>query len=130
MNGNYAYTRSINRDNPRNWADESIGKQLPYIPLHSANFTLNLSSKGYYATWLWNYYSERFTTSSNDKESEMGVLYPYFMNNFHVGKSIQRDKLTYNIELKINNLFNEDYRTVLQRPMPGRNYSVFFRIDF
>jgi len=43
INGNYAYTRSINRDDPKSWADESIGKQLPYIPRNSANILLNLS---------------------------------------------------------------------------------------
>ncbi len=131
-NGNYAFTRTINHDNPRNWADESIGKQLPYIPLHSANFTTHLSAKNYYCTWVWNYYSERFTTSSNDKETKLETLYPYFMNNLSLGKTIavSDNKDRFNIELKINNIFNEDYRTVLQRPMPRRNYSLLIRFDF
>ncbi len=131
-NGNYAFTRSVNHDNPRNWADESIGKQLPFIPLHSANLTAHLSLKNYYCTWTWNYYSERFTTSSNDKESKLETLYPYFMNNLSLGKNIMfsENERRLNIELKINNLLNEDYRTVLQRPMPRRNYSLLIRFDF
>lgn len=32
--------------------------------------------------------------------------------------------------IKIYNLFNEDYRTVLQLPMPGINYSLLLRYDF
>ena len=130
FNGNYGLTRSINRDDPRNWADESIGKQLPYIPLHSANILANISRSGYHLTWLWNYYSERFTTTSNDKTSKPDVLYPYFMNNLYLGKEISLVNHKLDIELKIFNLFNEEYRTVLQHPMPGRNYSLLIRYDF
>lgn len=130
LNGNYAFTRSINRDDPRNWADESIGKQLPYIPKHSANVLFNLSRVGYHFTWLWTYYSERFTTTSNDKTSKLDILYPYFMNNLYLGKEINLNRKKIDIELKIFNLFNEEYRTVLQHPMPRRNYSLLFRYDF
>ena len=130
FNGNYAFTRSINRDDTRNWADESIGKQLPYIPKHSANILVNLSRAGYHLTWLWTYYSERFTTTSNDKTSKLDVLYPYFMNNLYLGKEIRMNKQKLDIELKIFNLFNEEYRTVLQHPMPRRNYSLLIRYDF
>lgn len=130
FNGNYAFSRSINRDDPRNWADESIGKQLPYIPEHSANFLANFSHSGYHLTWLWTYYSERFTTTSNDKTSKLDILYPYFMNNFYLGKGVRLNQRKLDIELKIFNLFNEDYRTVLQHPMPGRNYSLLIRYDF
>ncbi len=130
INGNYAYTRSINRDDPRNWADESIGKQLPYIPVHSANVVAGISRSGYHLTWLWTWYSERFTTTSNDKTSPLDVLYPYLMNNLFVGKEIKLDKRKLGVELKVFNLFNEEYRTVLQHPMPRRNYSLLIRYDF
>jgi len=60
----------------------------------------------------------------------MDVIYPYIMNNLYVGKEISMNKAKFDIELKILNLFNEDYRTVLQIPMPGRNYSLLLRYDF
>lgn len=130
FNGNYAYTRSINRDEPQNWADESIGKQLPYIPIHSANILADISRAGFHLTWLWNYYNKRYTTTSTDKESKLGVIYPYIMNSLCLGKEIISNKQKFDIELRIFNLFNEDYRTVLQLPMPGRNYSLLLRYDF
>jgi len=130
MSGNYAFTRSINRDDPRNWADESIGKQLPYIPRHSANLLMDLNRSGYHLTWIWSYYSQRFTTTSNDKTLKLDVLYPYIMNNLYLGKQISLSKQKLNFELKILNLFNEEYRTVLQHPMPGRNYSLLIRYEF
>ena len=130
FNGNYAFTRSINHDNPRSWADESIGKQLPYIPKHSANFSGTLSRSDYHITWIWTYYSERFTTSSNDKTSKLDIIYPYFMNNLYIGKTIKLNQKKLDCELKIFNLFNEEYRTVLQHIMPRRNYSLLIRYDF
>ena len=130
ISGNYAFTRSINRDDPKNWADESIGKQLPYIPKHSANLLFNLKYTGFHLTWNWMYYSDRFTTTSNDKTSKLDVLYPYIMNHLNLGKEVMLSEKKLEFELKIFNLFNEDYRTVLQLPMPGRNYSLFIRYDF
>ncbi|GET21701.1 TonB-dependent receptor [Prolixibacter denitrificans] len=130
LNGNYAYTRSINRDDPVNWADQSIGKQLPFIPKHSANLSANLSRQGYHLTYQWNYYSERYTTTSNEKTTSLDYLYPYFMNDLFAGKDWNWKTYRLGVELKIFNLFNEEYRTVLQRPMPRRNYSLLVRFDF
>ena len=130
LKGNYAFTRSVNHDDPRGWADNSIGKQLPFIPKNSANLVANISLSSFSFTWLWTYYSERYTTSSNDKTSRFDVLYPYLMNNLDLGKAIRFNNIKFDIELKILNLFNESYRTVLQNPMPGRNYSLLIRYDF
>jgi iron complex outermembrane receptor protein len=32
------------------------------------------------------------------------------------------------LKLAVNNLFNEDYLSVLSRPMPGTNFEVFIGI--
>lgn len=130
INGSYAFTRSVNKDDPMNWADESYGKQLPFIPVHSANLSANLSRNGFHATWIWNYYSKRYTTTSTDKDSEPDVIYPYMMNTLYLGKSFSFHKKSIDVELKIFNLFDEQYRTVLQNMMPGRNYSLLLRYDF
>lgn len=126
---NYAYTSSKNYGDPEVWGDESYGKQLVYVPLHSGNLMLNLSFKGYYITWQHNSYSERFTTSSNDI-SRRDWLYPYYMNDLMFGKSFSLGKVEIGAEFRIYNLFNETYHTVLYRPMPGRNYMLMlmFRI--
>ena len=130
FSGNYAITRSINRDDPRSWADESVGKQLPFIPKTSANIVANIARSKFHFTWIWTYYSERFTTTSNDKTSKFDLLYPYYMNNLCLGKEFQLNQSKFDIEIKIMNLFNETYRTILQNPMPGRNYSLLIRYDF
>ncbi|MCF8235339.1 MAG: TonB-dependent receptor [Bacteroidales bacterium] len=124
---NYAYTSSVNYGDPVVWGDESYGKQLVYIPLHSGNLMLNLAWKGFYLTWQHNSYSERFTTSSNDI-SRRDWLYPHFMNDLIIGKEFQLEKLTLAAEFKIYNLFDETYHSVLYRPMPGRNYMLMLMI--
>jgi len=125
---NYAYTSSKNYGDPLVWGDDSYGKQLVYIPLHSGNLMMNVSFRGFYATYQHNSYSERYTTSSNDV-SRRDWLYPYFMNDLMFGKTFYVKKVTLGVEFKIYNLFNETYHTVLYRPMPGRNYMLMLMFN-
>jgi len=127
FSGTYAYTRSVNHGDPLVWGDDSYGKQLVYIPLHSGNLMLNLGFGNFFFTYQYNAYSERFTTSSNDL-SRRDWLYPYFMNDVALGGDILLGKLGFTAELKIYNIFNETYHSVLYRPMPGRNFLVVFKL--
>ncbi len=128
LSSNYAYTSSVNYGDPLIWSDESYGKQLPYIPEHSGNFMANVNWKGFYLTWQHSSYSERYTTSSNDV-SQRDRLYPYFMNDLLAGKSFKLGKAHFNGEIKIYNLFDETYHSVLYRPMPGRNFMFVLMVD-
>jgi iron complex outermembrane receptor protein len=123
----YAYTRSVNLGDPLVWGDESYGKQLVYIPLHSGNLMVNLGFRNYFLTYQYNAYSERYTTSSNDL-SRRDWLYPYFMNDVAVGGEFRIRNIRFSAELKVYNLFNETYHSVLYRPMPGRNFLVVIKI--
>ncbi|KPL13002.1 MAG: hypothetical protein AMS26_15760 [Bacteroides sp. SM23_62] len=125
--GTYAYTRSTNYGDPLVWSDESYGKQLPYIPVHSGNVMVNLSWRGFFLTWQHNSYSERYTTSSNDP-TRRDWLYPYFMNDLVAGKDFRWNKVSFTAEFKVYNLFDETYHSVLYRPMPGRNYLLMLMI--
>jgi len=125
--GTYAYTRSVNYGDPMVWGDRAYGKQLVYIPLHSGNLMIHLSFREFYITYQYNAYSERFTTSSNDLSSRYR-LSPYYMNNLTAGWNVDLKRIYLNTELRIYNLFNESYHSVLHRPMPGRNYSLVLMI--
>jgi len=125
--GTYAYTRSTNYGDPLVWSDESYGKQLPYIPVHSGNVMVNFSWRGFFLTWQHNSYSERYTTSSNDL-TRRDWLYPYFMNDLILGKDFRWNKVSFTAEFKVYNLFDETYHSVLYRPMPGRNYLLMLMI--
>lgn len=127
--GNYSYTKSLNYGDILVWGDESYGKQLVYVPLHSGNIITSLDYKGYFITYQFNYYSERYTTSSNDV-SKRDWLYPYFMSDLFLGKSFKFKNFELSTEFKIYNLLNETYHSILYRPMPKQNYMLQIEIKF
>lgn len=68
-------------------ADQSVGKQLPYVPEHSASLTGRLSWQTWAFLYKWAFYSERFTMSSNDY-TLTGHLPRYFMSNISLEKGL------------------------------------------
>ena len=58
------------------------------------------------------------------------TLYPHFLNNITFGKQIEQPTGIFTVELKIENLFNESYRNVLMRFMPGRSFTLNLKYDF
>ena len=127
LDGTFSWTPSINRGEKRTPADQSVGKQLPYVPEYSAAVTGRLSWRRWSFLYKWNYYSERFTMSSNDI-SLSGKLPKYFMSNISLEKILEFNWAELSLKGTINNLFNEEYVSVLSRPMPGINFEIFIGI--
>ncbi len=127
MNATYSWTPSINQGEPISVADKSIGKQLPYVPEHSSSITGTLSWRSWAFTYKWCYYSERFTMSSNDL-TLTGKLPEYFMSNITLEKGFSFKWADLSLKGTINNLFDEEYLSVLSRPMPGINFEIFLGI--
>ena len=128
LNGSFSWTPSINNGDPADWADEAIGKQLVYVPLFSSSVNGSLAYKSWKLTYKWCYYSERFTTSDNDIKTKIGRVLPYFMNDIVLEKRFVTAPAELSLKLAVNNLFNEEYESVLNRPMPGRNFEFFIEI--
>ena len=127
LDGSYSWTPSINEGDKMSPADQSVGKQLPYVPKHSASFTGCLSWRTWSFLYKWCYYSERFTMSSNDY-TITGHLPEYFMSNISLEKGLSFRPVDLQLKLAVNNLFNEEYLSVLSRPMPGINFEFFIGI--
>ena len=127
LDGTLSWTPSINEGEPRSPADQSVGKQLPYVPEVSSTVTGRLSWKTWSFLYKWCYYSERYTMSSNDV-TFTGKLPEYFMNNIALEKTMSYKWADISIKGAINNLFDEEYLSVLSRPMPGINFEVFLGI--
>ena len=123
LSGNYVYSHTTDESE---YAQQygSNGKQLIYIPLHHANAFVE-------AKWnTWNMiYSMEFTgerkTSMNDNEFFAYQLPYYMLHHITLGKQLNRFRL----ELRINNITDEEYQTVLWRAMPGRSYEVYFGFE-
>ena len=127
LDGTLSWTPSINEGEPRSPADQSVGKQLPYVPEVSSTVTGRLTWKTWSFLYKWCYYSERYTMSSNDI-SLTGKLPQYFMSNISLEKTVSCKWAEFSIKGAVNNLFNEEYLSVLSRPMPGINFEVFLGI--
>jgi iron complex outermembrane receptor protein len=127
LNGTFSWTPSINCGEPRTPADKSVGKQLPYVPELSSTVTGELSWRRWTFLYKWCYYSERFTMSSNDN-TLTGKLPPYFMSNISLEKVLVFKWADLSLKGTVNNLFNEEYLSVLSRPMPGINFEIFVGI--
>lgn len=127
IDGSYSWTPSVNKGEKMSAADQSVGRQLPYVPKHSASMTGRLTWRSWSFLYKWAYYSERFTMSSNDY-TITGHLPKYYMSNVSLEKSLKFRPVDVQLKLAVNNLFNEDYLSVLSRPMPGINFEFFIGI--
>ncbi len=118
ISGNYVYSRTTDESVYAQQYD-SDGKQLIYIPLHHANAFAEVKWK----TWNMNYsmeFSGERTTSMNDEDFFAFKLPYYILHHVSFGKQINK----FRMELRINNLTDKDYQTVLWRAMPGRSYEL------
>jgi len=124
LNTNYNFCRSTNQKvNSEN--DQSLGKQLIYIPVNTLNATLNSSWKNFFLVWNFYYTSRRYTGTDNET-----YMPGYNLSNLFLGKEFHLKNFMLSLQLDINNLFDLDYQSIANRPMPGRNYSVTLKGRF
>jgi len=128
LRGNYSYTTTANMDAVAS-VDKSRGKQLIYIPKHKANLFAEASFKNYYLIINTPFTGKRYTTSNNSTEPLEKVLNPNGVNNLTAGKRFNYDLLLVDVSLNIENLTDVDYMAILDRPMPGRYYSITVQIQ-
>jgi len=126
---NYSFTKTTNQ-NATVSVDQSRGKQLIYIPKHKGNVYLSAAWKGFTAKYDLFYTGKRYTKSSNDESEFERVLNPYWLSKFTVDKKIFINKSDLILKLEVENLFNEDYQSILWRAMPGRHYNFAVQINF
>ena len=92
-------------------ADQSVRKQLPYVPKYSPSLTGYISWGTWAFLYKWAFYSECFTMSSNDY-TLIGDLPRYFMSNILFEKKLLLKPM--DVQLKC--------------PMPGINFELFIGI--
>jgi iron complex outermembrane receptor protein len=126
--GTYGYTSSTIEDAGEVMRPEAYGKQLPFIPVHSGGIAINALWRKYHLVYSFTHYSERYTTTSNNPNS-IRRLYPYYMSSAAIGRDFSVAQTKVGMQLRVDNLLNESYQTILWRPMPGRNFSLVVRFD-
>ena len=127
LDGNFSWTPSVNRGEAFSKGDRSLGRQLPYVPVYSAAVTGRLAYKSWRLLYKWCYYSERFTMTSNAFTYTGNVPY-YLMNDVTLEKLFSVRWADFSVKAAVKNLFDEEYVSVLGRPMPGINFEIFLDI--
>lgn len=105
--------------------DNSVDKQLMYVPMYSGQGNFRTYLKNMYLNYNITYTGYRYTSTDNTQ-----FLYPYWLSNIWLAKAFQFKKYHFEVSVRINNLFNENYQVMLNRPMPLRNYQIGIRLDF
>ena len=97
------------------WAkDTETGGQIPYIPLHSANFRL-FWNQGNWSIDIQGFLTgERFTSSTNRSDFRIA---PWTTWDASLAYSFPPKGLF--LRLQLNNLLNANYEVIRQYPMPG-----------
>lgn len=116
QNANYAYTASTNIKT-NNELDNSIDKQLIYVPFHKFNYTLGATYKNTSIYYNYSYTGLRFISTDNN-----WYMPAYFIHNASVSQQIKLKKVKLTASFKANNLLNQDYQAMAYRAMPGRNF--------
>jgi outer membrane cobalamin receptor len=124
MMNNYNYCRSTNQTG-LNEQDASVGKQLIYIPEHILNSTLTAEKSGFLASYNFTYTGIRYTQSDNT-----AYMPAYNLSNLIFQKSFYLKKIVLSLQVEINNLFDLDFQSIANRPMPGRYYTGTLKFRF
>jgi iron complex outermembrane receptor protein len=125
QNLSYAYTSSTNQSS-KNENDNSINKQLIYVPFHQFNYNLSIINNGYSINYTFTYTDKRYITTDNN-----WYLPANFLSDINFGKQLQlKNKTSLSLSIEAKNIFNQDYQSIAWRPMPGRNYLVSLTLSF
>ena len=118
MRFNSTYVVSTNEQayNPN---DQSVGKQLIYTPYYVFNFDFSVIYKNLALRYTNSYNGYRFTSSDN-----LNLLEAFNIANLQLNYRTTVNKHQFNIFYKLNNIFNENYQVVLNRPMPLINHEI------
>jgi len=117
LNGTYAYTIS---------EDKEMKKQLIFVPYHKATSSLSYSWKKLAANYQFLYNGEVFTQSDNNPKYTVDA---YFVSNASLDYDFGK-KNSYTLGFQVLNLLNENYASVENRFLPGRNYNLYLNLKF
>ncbi len=124
LNLSYDYTLASNQVAKR-INDQSVGKQLIYVPKHKAGASLYLNWKQSYLEVFQRYNSKTYTSPDN-----LESLPRLFLTDMAFGNRWNLKRGWLGFQFKIYNLFNQNYQVITGRPMPGIRYDISFTYHF
>lgn len=117
VNGTYGYAVSKNAD---------TDKQLFFVPYHKATASFAYSYSKFAVDYQYLYNGFVYTRSDNDPNE---IIDAYQVSN--IGFSYDFKLLdSSKIGFQALNVFNQKYKSVEDRPMPGRNFNMYITLKF
>ncbi|WP_452229428.1 TonB-dependent receptor plug domain-containing protein [Lacinutrix sp. MEBiC02404] len=117
VSATYAYTVSKN---------EKTDKQLIYVPYHKLTTSVGYSYKKLSAYYQFINNGEVYTTTDNAPEH---IVNSYMLANMGIEYNFEKGTNKYIFGAQVLNLWNESYESVLNRPAPGRNFSIYLNLN-
>lgn len=115
----YTYTHSTSQV-AVGYNDNSVGKQLIYIPVNTATGRLRWERRNTSATLEYEYTDARNTIDA--------YLPPFALLHLAIAHSFHPKFGDAILQLRVNNLTNISYQAIEWRPMPGRWYELSIKI--
>lgn len=117
FNANYTYTKSEN---------EQTRKQLTFVPFHKSTASLAYFYSRFSAFYQYLFNGEVFTQTDNNPNK---IIQNYTVSNLGFSLDLGAKK-NYSLGFRILNLWNENYESVENRPLPGRNYTINLNLNY
>lgn len=115
----YALTRSSQQRAYDVYARDIVGKQLPYVPVHTVSFSAYTEHRYIRLTVQTLMQSRRFSTFDNSK-----ALPGIMLTDVIAQVPFKAGPFRLQVQGQINNLFDALVLNVKQNAMPGRNYAL------
>lgn len=124
LNGGYTWVRSEVSEGT-SATDNSVGKQLIYIPQHQAKGQFSVHLGKLFLLYGHEFTGLRYTTSDNNSS-----LPAYQIGFASLGYEHSMKKHSIGLTFTVDNLFNKAYQSVAWRPMPGRSFLINLNYQF
>ncbi|UFH55650.1 TonB-dependent siderophore receptor [Spirosoma sp. KNUC1025] len=121
----YALTRTSQERAYDAYAQDIVGKQLPYVPVHTGTFNAYIQRGRTRLTLQSQTTSRRYVTFDNSQFFKGTTL-----ANVLVETTVRMKPVSVRIQGQVNNVFDALLINVKQNAMPGRNWSVNVLLNF
>jgi vitamin B12 transporter len=123
----YAFTKSLNQKGLDESDASTLGKQLPYVPIHSARVRLSGNYKRWGLYVNGDFTGIRYTTLDN---AGTYALDPFFLMDVGLSRSLHVSRIAMELSAQVRNIFNVYYETLYNHAMPGTNIAVRLNVKW
>jgi vitamin B12 transporter len=107
--------------------DQTVGKQLPYVPREMANVSLSIDLGVMSVNVNHLFTGYRFSTETNDP---FFVLPGYHKSDGNVSMRLTERPFVSTIRMEITNIFNANYQMFPNFPMPRRAFAFKMLVEY